>query len=619
MNKLKTSGKIELLSPAKNLDFGKEAINHGADAVYIGAPKFSARQAASNTIEDIEILTGYAHKFGAKVHVALNTILSDHELDDTQKIIFQLYQAGVDALIIQDMGILTLDLPPIELHASTQMDNRSVDKIQLLENLGFDRVVLARELSIHEIQEIKNQTNIELEAFVHGALCVSYSGQCYISQAFTGRSANKGMCAQLCRLPYSLKDQNGKWIRKDQYLLSLKDMDRSSSLLEIIGAGITSLKIEGRLKDLSYVKNITGYYRKKLDAIFENKSNFVPASFGKTTLFFDPQPSRTFHRDKTEYFLHERDHVETEINTPKSIGEKVGVVESVERDHLQYSGITLSNGDGVIFTTKNGHIEGFRINRTDGNKIFPASKVEIEPGTILFRNFNQVFEKKLEKKSAERKIRIQMNWKEVPNGFELSVKDERGCSVSQIMKIEKTISLQSQNVKDQLISILQKMGNTIYVPDSIEIQMDNHYFIPASLATLLRRSVLNQLDDQWMEKNKPNQKSQKTTQPFSIKLKEHLSYLSNVMNNGSKRIYFDLGVKKIDDAFEIQEPEEDVLLMQCKHCIKYALGYCPKGSSAPNKIPFKEPFILEHQKIKLMLQFDCQSCVMLVYRQDRKR
>ncbi|HPE41229.1 MAG TPA: DUF3656 domain-containing protein, partial [Bacteroidales bacterium] len=369
----------------------------------------------------------------------------------------------------------------------------------------------------------------------------------------------------------------------------------------------------------SYVKNITGYYRKKLDAIFENNSNFVPASFGKTTLFFDPQPSRTFHRDKTEYFLHERDHVETEINTPKSIGEKVGVVESVERDYIQYSGITLSNGDGVIFTTKNGHIEGFRINRTDGNKIFPASKVEIEPGTILFRNFNQEFEKKLEKKSAERKIRIQMNWKEVPNGFELSVKDERGCFVSQIMEIEKTRTLQSQNVKDQLISILQKMGNTIYVPDSIEIQMEDHYFIPASLATSLRRSVLNQLDDQWMEKNKPNQKFRKTTQPFSIKLNEHLSYLSNVMNNGSKRIYFDLGVKKIDDAFEIKEPVEDVLLMQCKHCIKYALGYCPKGSSVPNKIPFKEPFILEHQKIKLMLQFDCKSCVMLVYRQDHKR
>ncbi len=611
--------KIELLAPAKTGLFGIEAINHGADAVYIGAPKFGARMAASNTLEEIETLTRYAHLYGAKVHVALNTILTDSELKEANRLIKSLYEIGIDALIIQDLGLLTLDLPPIELHASTQLDNRTIEKIHLLENLGFDRVVLARELSLSEIQKIHSKSKIELEAFIHGALCVSYSGQCYVSQAFTGRSANKGACAQLCRLPYTLKDQFGTKIREDQFLLSLKDMDRSSYLKEILESGVTSLKIEGRLKDLSYVKNITGYYRKKLDALFVNDSEYRSSSYGKTTLFFDPQPEKTFHRDKTTYFLNGRESVMSEVNTPKSIGEKVGIITDIKRDYLCFEGSPLANGDGVIFINQEGFVDGFRINRVEENKIFPASFPEIEKGTVLYRNFNQTFEKLLEKKSPERKIGVSLIWKEVESGFELFAEDERGCAVSKVLNIEKTISRQSTESKEQIISILEKLGNTIYSAESVVVDMTQNYFIPSSLATGIRREVVELLDQKWIEISKQSSPKRLTKTNHPIVLNEHLNYLSNVMNNSAKKIYFDLGVKEIDDAFEKNEPSENVILMQCKHCIKYSLGFCPKQPDHQHDIKFKEPLILEHQKIKLQLDFDCKECVMLVSHFDQKR
>ena len=610
--------KIELLSPAKNALIGIEAINHGADAVYIGAPKFGARMAASNSIEEIERLSHYAHQFGAKVHVTLNTILTDSELDEVNLLINKLYQVGIDALIIQDIGILKLDLPPIELHASTQMDNRTIEKIQLLENLGFDRAVLARELSLEEIKDIRAQSSIELEAFVHGALCVSYSGQCYVSQSFTGRSANKGMCAQLCRLPFTLKDQNENIIEKDQHLLSLKDMDRSSYLEEMITAGITSFKIEGRLKDLSYVKNITGFYRKKIDAILENRSDLIPSSFGKTTLFFEPHPEKTFHRDKTDYFLTKRGKEATEINTPKSIGEKVGKIIQIGKDHLVYKGTPLQNGDGALFKSTDGTVQGFRINKMEGEKLYPASKVEMEPETVLYRNFNQEFEKKLDHKSSERKINIYLEWIEVEKGFMLSAKDERGCSVSYIMEMPKEISRQNKESKDQIIQILQKLGNTIYQATKIEVKMAHNYFIPVSQIATLRRTVTDLLDQKWNKLNQQVIKNKPSILKHPVSLPEHLSYLSNVMNSASKKIYFDLGVKEIDDAFEKKEPKGNVVLMQCKYCIKFQLGFCPKQLQNNYLNTLKEPFILEHQKIKLQLEFDCQACVMKVFRFPQK-
>lgn len=616
MNKICDIQKIELLAPAKNKDFGIEAINHGADAVYIGAPQFSARVAASNTLEDIELLVKYAHQYNAKVHVALNTILNDQELKKAEKMIHQLYQSGIDALIIQDLGILSLDLPALELHASTQMDIRNLEKIYFLEHLGFSRAILARELSLEEIRNIKSKSEIQLEAFVHGALCVSYSGQCYASQAYTGRSANKGACAQLCRLPYTLKDQQGTIVAEDRYLLSLKDMDRSDSLEELIDAGITSLKIEGRLKDLSYVKNVTAFYRKKLDLLFEKRIDLRASSSGKTILYFDPLPEKSFHRDKTDYFLHQRGAVLTEINTPKSIGEKVGTVKLVKKDSLIYEGTPLQNGDGLIFENRNRVVEGFRVNKVIDNQIFPASMPDIDPITTLYRNLNYNFEKILEKKSAERKIDIEMLWQEEENGFSLQVVDERGCTVFSFLECAKEVSRQENDTKEQIRTILSKTGNTMYQVRKMEIQIDKNYFIPASKITGLRRTILEKLDQEW-EKQYPQKPKEKVEyQARTVHSQPHVSYLANVMNGAAQKIYFDLGAVSVADAFEKGNHDGDNLLMQCKHCIKYSLGFCPKEHK--NNVPFKEPFILEHQKIRFELQFDCKECVMLVYRSDQK-
>ncbi len=616
MNKTGKKQQIELLAPAKNKDFGIEAINHGADAVYIGAPQFGARVAASNSLEDIELLVKYAHQYNAKVHVALNTILNDQELKNAEKMIHQLYQSGIDALIIQDLGILSLDLPPLELHASTQMDIRNLEKVYFLEHLGFSRAILARELSLEEIWNIKSKSEIQLEAFVHGALCVSYSGQCYASQAFTGRSANKGACAQLCRLPYTLKDQQGLIVAEDSYLLSLKDMDRSDSLEEMIDAGITSLKIEGRLKDLSYVKNVTAFYRKKLDQLFEKRTDLEASSSGKTNHFFEPQPEKSFHRDKTNYFLHQRENVVTELNTPKSIGEKVGIVKLVKKDSLIYDGIPLQNGDGLIFENKNRVVEGFRVNKVIDNQIFPATMPDIESFTTLYRNLNYNFEKILEKKSAERKIEVDMFWIEHENGFSLDVEDERGCSVSVFLENAKELSRQENNTSEQIRTILSKTGNTIYQVRKMEIQMDQNYFIPASQITTLRRTLLEKLDQEWAKQYAQRPKNIVSYQKRNIQSQTHVDYLANVMNGAAQKIYFDLGSVSVADAYEKGKHDGPDLLMQCKHCIKYSLGYCPKEHK--NSVPFREPFILEHQKIRLELQFDCKECVMLVYRSGQK-
>ncbi|MBP1672282.1 MAG: peptidase [Bacteroidetes bacterium] len=615
MNKTGKKQQIELLAPAKNKDFGIEAINHGADAVYIGAPQFGARVAASNSLEDIELLAKYAHQYGAKVHVALNTILNDQELKNAEKMIHQLYQSGIDALIIQDLGILSLDLPPIELHASTQMDIRNLEKIYFLEHLGFSRAILARELSLEEIRNIKSKSEIQLEAFVHGALCVSYSGQCYASHAFTGRSANKGACAQLCRLPYTLKDQQGEIMAVDRYLLSLKDMDRSDSLEELIDAGISSLKIEGRLKDLSYVKNVTAFYRKKLDQIIEKRTDLQASSWGKTIHFFEPQPEKSFHRAKTDYFLHQRENVVTDINTPKSIGEKVGMVKLVKKDSLIYDGIPLQNGDGLIFENKNRVVEGFRVNKVIDNQIFPATMPDIDPCTTLYRNLNYNFEKILGKKSAERKIDIDMLWQEQENGFSLQIVDERGCSVSSFLECSKEVSRQDNNTQEQIRTILSKTGNTIYQVRKMEIQMDQNYFIPASQITALRRISIEKLDQEWA-KQYPLPKKKVSYQERTIQSQPHVDYLANVMNGATRKIYFDLGAVSVADAYEKGNHDGPDLLMQCKHCIKYTLGFCPKEHQ--NETPFREPFILEHQKIRFELQFDCKECVMLVYRSGQK-
>ncbi|MCL1867613.1 MAG: U32 family peptidase, partial [Paludibacter sp.] len=379
--------KIELLSPAKNLECALAAINCGADAVYIGAVAFGARAAAGNSIADIEKLTNYAHKFCAKVYLTLNTILTDNELRDAEKLSWQVYDAGVDALIIQDMGLLMCDLPPLPLHASTQTDNRTLEKVQFLQQNGFSRVVLARELSLRQIADIKKNTNIELEVFVGGALCVSYSGQCYISAAACGRSANCGQCAQYCRLSYDLVDGKGNKILKNKYLLSLKDLDLSQNLPDLIKSGVSSLKIEGRLKSVDYVKNTTAFYRKKLDEIFEKDSNFCAASSGKTRLFFSPDLEKTFRRSATTYFINGRQNSMIQANTPKSTGEYLGKITFVSNNYFQIkTEKKLNNGDGLCFFTQNDELQGFRINKTENNKIFPQQMPDLSVGTQIFRN-----------------------------------------------------------------------------------------------------------------------------------------------------------------------------------------------------------------------------------------
>lgn len=612
--------KIELLSPAKNLECGIEAINHGADAVYIGAPKFSARVAANSTLSEIEQLTKYAHKFGAKVHIALNTILTDEELEEANLLIPKLNQVGVDALIIQDLGILSLDLPPIELHASTQMDNRTLDKILLLEQLGFHRAVLARELSLQEIAAIRNQSSIALEGFVHGALCVSYSGQCYVSQAFTSRSANRGTCSQLCRLPYTLYDCDGNALVENQHLLSLKDMDRSNYLAEMIEAGITSFKIEGRMKELSYVKNVTAFYRQKLDAILEKDTRLERLSYGKSTFFFQPDPTKTFHRDKTDYFLKERGAVVTTLNTPKSTGEKVGVVKKVCYDYFIYEGIPLQNGDGLIFSNQEEDLVGFRVNKVEGQKVYPAEMPQINNNQELYRNFDHQFEKLLQKKSAERKIGLAFLFEEQKVGFLVQVFDEMGYSATLNFPMEKVEAQKAEEAYSQIKTQFSKLGNTDFQLDSIKIQTEKAYFIPASQLSQMKREIIIALEEKRLKNPVSNPVPKIEKKEHGKVFPSQGTYLQNIYNSSAEKIFFSMGGEITEPAFEKVEPQSDPLLMHCKHCIKYTLGYCARynGAQVGKKPELQEPLILIHKKIKLRLEFDCVACAMKIYRYSQK-
>ena len=432
----------ELLAPAKNLECGIEAINHGADAVYIGAPRFGARAAAGNSLEDIAALVQHAHVYNARIYVTVNTILRDEELKDTEAMIWDLYRAGVDALIIQDMGITRLNLPPIPLHASTQMDNRTVQKVKFLADVGFRQVVLARELTLDEIAKIHAACpDTLLEVFVHGALCVSYSGQCYVSQACFGRSANRGECAQFCRLGFDMVDADGKVIARNKHLLSLKDMNQSENLEALLDAGASSLKIEGRLKDVSYVKNVTAYYRQKLDAILKRRKEYIRASSGTVKLAFRPQLDKSFSRGFTDYFVHGRNPGIFSFDTPKSLGEEVGTVKEIRGNYLTVAGVkSFSNGDGLCYLDERGKLCGFRVNRVDGNKLYPQEMPRVKPKTRLYRNFDQEFERVMQKKSAERKIAVTLRLEENNFGFTLSVTDEDDNRISLAMPREKELA-----------------------------------------------------------------------------------------------------------------------------------------------------------------------------------
>lgn len=616
-----TARPIELLAPAKDLTCGMEAILHGADAVYIGAPKFSARAAAGNSIDDIRTLCDLAHLYNVRIYVALNTILKDEELKETERLIRQLYDAGTDALIVQDMGITQLDIPPIPLHASTQTDNCTPEKVAFLHQAGFTQIVLARELTLDEIQTISERTpDATLEAFIHGALCVSYSGRCYLSAALNGRSANRGECAQYCRLPYSLVDSDGNIITEKKHLLSLKDMNRSDDLEAMMQAGISSLKIEGRLKEASYVKNIVAYYRQKLDGIFAKNPNFYRSSAGHSSYTFEPRPEKSFNRGFTSYFLHGRDLDITSFDTPKSIGEPVGVVKEIKGNSFTVAGLKpLHNGDGLVFFNARGELDGFRVNRVEANRIYPQHMPYLKPKIPLFRNYDHEFESVLAHPSAERKIKVSVGWSDCPEGFTLSMTDETDARVIIVRPFAKEIARkpQDENIKTQL----GKLGNTPFEATEVLVAMTENFFVPSSLLNDMRREAVAKLTmNRRVRYRRQYVKKTAYDNQVAYPLK-NLDYTANVSNTQAEAFYKKHGVEHIGKAFELLTDEasaedKNVPLMFTKHCLRYSLGWCPVHQKKNS--PYKEPFYLIYKEQRLRLSFDCKKCRMLVYRSPEK-
>ena len=600
--------KIELLAPAKNLECGMAAIDHGADAVYIGAPKFGARAAAVNSLEDIAALVEYAHLYNVRIYVTVNTILKDEELKETEEMIRALYRVGVDALIVQDMGIAGLELPPIPLHASTQMDNRTAEKVRFLADAGFRQVVLARELSLREIGKIHEACpDVPLEIFVHGALCVSYSGQCYVSQACFGRSANRGECAQFCRLPFSLVDSNDRVIAKDKHLLSLKDLNQSEELEALLDAGASSFKIEGRLKDVSYVKNVTAAYRQKLDAILARRKEYMRASSGSCRYAFNPQMDKSFSRVFTHYFLHGRTRDVFSFDTPKSLGEEMGTMKEARGNYLTVAGLkSFNNGDGVCYIDEQGKLQGFRINRVEGNKLYPQEMPRIKPRTVLYRNFDQEFEKILARRSSERKMAVAIRLADTAFGFALTLTDEddNRVTLSLPRAKEPARTPQEENLKTQLA----KLGNTPFEAERVDIDFTENWFLPASVLADFRRQAIEKL----IAARRINYRRElavlrPTTHAFP---QTTLTYLGNVMNARAASFYAGHGVASIAPAFE-QTPVEKAVLMFCKHCLRYSMGWCPVHQR--ERSPYREPYYLVSTDGKrFRLEFDCRNCQMKV-------
>ncbi len=610
---------LELLAPAKNADFGIEAIKHGADAVYIGGPSFGARYGAGNDVADIQRLCDFAHRYRARVFVALNTILHDSELEDSRQLAWQLYEAGVDALIIQDMGLLELDLPPIQLHASTQTDIRNPAKAKFLEDVGFSQIVLAREMSIDEIKKVSEATTLSLEYFVHGALCVAYSGQCYISQAHTGRSANRGECSQACRLPYSLVDEKGKVITENQHLLSMKDNNQTENLLALVEAGVSSFKIEGRLKDLSYVKNITAHYRLLLDEIIAIHPQYTRASSGKSTYTFEPQPDKTFNRGYTDYFAGGRQDDIGAFDTPAFVGELIGeVVEIGDGWIIVNSEQAFHNGDGVCFHDANGDVMGMRINRAEGDKLFPAEiPEELTEGATLFRNRDQAFERALEKDSAERRISLKPVLTETDDAFVLTLTDEDGVTASAALPRSEQIGSElAQNPEQALAKLkenLGKFGNTMFVAEPVEMQLSQAWFLPVSAVNALRREATEKLEAARLASHPRPPRAEPAVNPVPYP-QEELTYLGNVFNAKARAFYEKHGVKLIEEAYEAGNEKGMVSLMITRHCLRYSFNLCPKEV----KHLKPDPMTLMNGNEKLILKFDCKACEMHVIGKMKK-
>lgn len=623
----KTRKHLELLAPAKNADYGIEAINHGADAVYIGGPAFGARAKAPNTVQDIARLVQHAHKFHAEVFVALNTIFHDNELEGVRQLVHQLYDSGVDALIVQDMGLLELDLPPIQLHASTQTDIRTVEKAQFLDQVGFSQIVLARELDIATVRKIADATTANLEYFIHGALCVAFSGQCFISHAHTGRSANRGECSQECRLPYTLEDQKGRIIGKDKHYLSMKDNDQSANLRALIAAGVSSFKIEGRYKDLPYVKNATAHYRQLLDEILEDMPAYAKSSAGHASYTFTPQPEKTFNRSATDYFANGRQADIGAFDTPKFSGEELGKVRKVGKDFIDVAtDVELHNGDGVCFFDVHKELVGLRVNTVQAldkytQRLFPNEMpADIRNNTQLYRNRDHAFMRLLEKDSATRKIAVDAVLYETRDGFALTVTDEQGLIATAQVAAEKQPANDIQKAEASLRENLAKLGNTDFVATEISLELTQCWFLPASVVNQLRRDAVEQLIDiRTLAYERPPLRA--AAEPPAIYPQDSLSYLANVYNQKARDFYHKHGVKLIASAYEANETLDEVPVMITKHCLRFSHGLCPKeakGVIGVQGTVTAEPMTLISGNDRYTLKFDCKPCEMHVMGKVRK-
>jgi len=618
---------LELLSPAKTAEIGREAILHGADAVYIGGPAFGARHNASNPLEDIAALVKFAHGYRARIFVTMNTIMHDSELDLARKQIWQLYEAGVDALIIQDMGLLEMDLPPIQLHASTQCDIRGAEKAKFLADVGFSQLVLARELTVEQIRKIHATTDTPLEYFVHGALCVAFSGQCYISHADNGRSANRGDCSQACRLPYTLSDSKGGVVAFDKHLLSMKDNDQSANLEALVDAGIRSFKIEGRYKDMGYVKNITAHYRLLLDELLERRPEFVRAASGRTRVMFTPDVDKNFHRGHTDYFAQGRQTDIGAFDSPKYVGVELGIVARMGSDSFDVvTNAPMANGDGLNYMHKRATV-GIQANRAeklgqeeDGQRwrVFPNEAMPLleglKVGTVIHRNRDHQWEATLNKKSSDRKVALDLTLGEHPSGLSLAIVDEDGIASSVFAEIALQPAQQAAQADSALRAAVAKLGNTMFEAGHVELKLSQPWFVPSAAINALRRDAIAAHEAARLAAwDRPQRKA--CAQPLPTYPDTQLSYLANVYNEKARAFYHKHGVQLIDAAYEAHEEAGEVSLMITKHCLRFSFNLCPKQAKGVQGVQGQvkaEPMTLVSGEEKYTLRFDCKPCEMHV-------
>jgi len=618
---------LELLSPARDATIAKEAILHGADAVYIGGPSFGARHNASNSLSDIAELVEFAHLFHAKVFVTINTILHDDELEPARLLIWQLYEAGVDAVIVQDLGVMEMDLPPIELHASTQTDIRTLDKAKFLSQVGFSQLVLARELNLQEIREISQSVDSAIEFFIHGALCVAFSGQCNISHAQTGRSANRGDCSQACRLPYTLKDDQGRVVAYDKHLLSMKDNNQSANLADLVDAGVRSFKIEGRYKDMIYVKNITAYYRQQLDAILLERPELARSSSGFTEHFFAPDPDKTFHRGSTDYFVSDRKIDIGAFDSPKFIGLPVGEILGIGKNDISVQTTEpLANGDGLNVLYKR-EVVGFRANTVqqiceyeqDGQMIrqyrvvpndMRAELKELRPPYQLNRNMDHNWQQALLKKSAERRVLVDWQLQLDEQQLILTATSEEGVSVSVQHAGPFSLASDAEQAVAQIKDTLSKLGTTIYHAQRIDVQAEQAWFVPNSQLKALRRDAIAALTAARIAAH-PKGFRKPVSDPAPVYPESHLTFLANVYNEKARAFYHRYGVQLIDAAYEAHEEAGDVPVMITKHCLRFSFNLCPKQAKGVTGVRTKvSDMQLIHGDEVLTLKFDCKPCEM---------